>query len=355
MPVARTVTVDPVTGKCLYPEGRTILRVLTDATLPFAVPAYIGEPGFNEDNGFYYISTGLTAGDWDQAAQGPTGAAATIAVGTTSTLPAGSSATVTNSGTSSAAVFDFEIPKGDTGSTGPANSLSIGTVTEGPASATITGTAPSQTLNLVIPKGNKGDNGDAATIAVGTVSTVSPSDPATVVNSGTSSAAVFDFEIPRGPTGPTGSAATISIGTVDTVGPSDPATVTNSGTSSAAVFDFEIPKGPDGLTYVPLITLTDAATVAWDMSLGSEALVTLAGNRTIGNPTNIPNCASGNLRVLADATGGRIATLGSNWIVPDGAANSFTVPAGKFFLISFTAYGSSSKLVANILGPLTKP
>lgn len=49
---------------------------------------------------------------------GSTGTAATIAVGTVTTGAAGSSATVTNSGTSSAAIFDFTIPKGDTGSVG---------------------------------------------------------------------------------------------------------------------------------------------------------------------------------------------------------------------------------------------
>lgn len=57
----------------------------------------------------------------EQGIQGETGddgAAATIAVGTVATLPAGSSATVTNSGTSSAAVFDFGIPKGDKGDAG---------------------------------------------------------------------------------------------------------------------------------------------------------------------------------------------------------------------------------------------
>jgi hypothetical protein len=52
---------------------------------------------------------------------GATGSAATIAVGTTTTGAAGSNASVTNSGTSSNAVFNFAIPqgaKGDTGATG---------------------------------------------------------------------------------------------------------------------------------------------------------------------------------------------------------------------------------------------
>jgi collagen type I alpha len=49
---------------------------------------------------------------------GATGAAATIAVGTTSTGAAGSNAVVTNVGTSSAAVFNFTIPQGIQGAQG---------------------------------------------------------------------------------------------------------------------------------------------------------------------------------------------------------------------------------------------
>ena len=57
---------------------------------------------------------------------GPAGSAATVAVGTTTTGAPGSSASVTNSGSSSAAVFDFTIP---TGSQGPAGAgIAIGGV-----------------------------------------------------------------------------------------------------------------------------------------------------------------------------------------------------------------------------------
>lgn len=45
------------------------------------------------------------------------GASSTITIGTVTTGAAGSSATVTNSGTASAAVLDFTIPKGDKGDT----------------------------------------------------------------------------------------------------------------------------------------------------------------------------------------------------------------------------------------------
>jgi hypothetical protein len=45
------------------------------------------------------------------------------------------------------------------GPPGPANTLSIGTVSAGTAAATITGTAPTQTLNLVLPPGATGADG----------------------------------------------------------------------------------------------------------------------------------------------------------------------------------------------------
>jgi|SRR5215469_799026 len=63
-------------------------------------------------------STGADSGTGDVTINvptggvGPPGSAATIAVGTTSTLNPGVAATVTNSGSSSAAVFNFGIPAG---------------------------------------------------------------------------------------------------------------------------------------------------------------------------------------------------------------------------------------------------
>lgn len=51
-------------------------------------------------------------------ATGPQGASGTMTVGSVTTGVAGSSAAVTNSGTSTAAVLDFTIPRGDTGAAG---------------------------------------------------------------------------------------------------------------------------------------------------------------------------------------------------------------------------------------------
>lgn len=62
---------------------------------------------------------------------GSTGTAATIQVGTVSTLTPGSNATVTNAGTSSAAVFNFGIPQGAKGDKGNKGDTGAGVPTGG--------------------------------------------------------------------------------------------------------------------------------------------------------------------------------------------------------------------------------
>jgi hypothetical protein len=61
------------------------------------------------------LSLGAIKAYIGSGSQGPPGAAATIAIGTTTTGAAGSSAVVTNVGTSSAAIFNFTIPQGAQG------------------------------------------------------------------------------------------------------------------------------------------------------------------------------------------------------------------------------------------------
>lgn len=84
---------------------------------------------------------------------------------TVTTLPAGSLATATyDKSTGTLALGIPQGSKGDIGATGaigPANVLTLGSVTSGKvASATITGEAPNQVLNLVLEKGDKGETGD---------------------------------------------------------------------------------------------------------------------------------------------------------------------------------------------------
>lgn len=105
-----------------------------------------------------------------QGEQGPKGDAATIEIGTVTTGAAGTAASVTNAGTTSAAKFNFVIPqgakgaKGDTGEQGPAGE----TGPQGPKGDTgATGPegpqgiqGPQGEQGIQGPKGDKGDKGD---------------------------------------------------------------------------------------------------------------------------------------------------------------------------------------------------
>jgi hypothetical protein len=54
--------------------------------------------------------------------------------------------------------------------------------------------------------------------------------------------------------------------------------------------------------------LTDAATIAVDASLGNHFRVTLAGNRTLGVPTNLVDGQKFSIEFIQDATGSRTLT-----------------------------------------------
>lgn len=83
--------------------------------------------------------------------------------------------------------------------------------------ATVTKTTSGGVVNLAfgIPQGiqgEQGEQGDAATVEVGTVTTLAPGQRATVTNTGTASAAILNFGIPQGEKGDTGDPG-ITVGT----------------------------------------------------------------------------------------------------------------------------------------------
>jgi collagen type I alpha len=179
--------------------------------------------------------------------QGSPGPAATVSIGSTTTGAPGSSATVVNSGDTSAATLEFAIPRGDvgaTGATGPEGSTGPtgASGAQGPAGATGSmGPAGNDgTAGAVGPQGPTGATGTAgasATVSAGTTTTGAPGSSATVVNSGTSSAAVFDITVPRGDVGATGATGS--------TGAQGPQGVTGS-TGSTGATGSTGPQGPQG-------------------------------------------------------------------------------------------------------------
>lgn len=328
---------------------------------------------------------GLLAAQGATGATGSTGAAATIAVGTVTTGAAGSSATVTNAGSSSAAVFNFSIPQGTAGT-----------------------------------NGTNGTNGSAATIAAGTTTTAVPGTNAAVSNSGSSSAATFNFTIPRGASwtsgtavpsagatygsgdmylktdtsdvyqysgsawsvvanikgaagaagtngtnGTNGSAATVAVGSTTTAVPGTNAAVTNTGTSSAATLTFTVPRGATwtsgtavptaGATYGngDMYLKTDTSDVyqysgtAWTLLSNIKGAAGAAG--AAGATGATPNLTIGTVTQGGSGTAAAASITGTT----DNPVLNLTMPvAGRYGFTNITLDASGIGTITHNLGSI---
>lgn len=60
-------------------------------------------------------------------------------------------------------------------------------------------------------------------------------------------------------------------------------------------------------------TLTDQATITWDWATQGNAKLTIGGNRTLAAPSNLTAGRYAAIRIVQDATGGRVLTFTSNY------------------------------------------
>lgn len=246
--------------------------------------------------------------DWQLVIEkGDKGDTGELVIGTVTTVIHGNEATVVNSGTSTDAVLDFEIPAGR------AATIAVGTVEDvlygNPPTVTNSGDTSDAVFDFEIPAGR------AATITVGTVEDVLYGNPPTVTNSGDTSDAVFDFEIPAG------RAATVSIGTVTTVVDGNPATVVNSGDTSDAVFDFEIPAGPRSTITVGTVTDVDFGTPPTVTNVGTSSDAIFDFELTTGRASTL---AVGTVTTGSYASEATVENVGTS----SDAVFNFSIPQG---------------------------
>lgn len=88
-------------------------------------------------------------------------------------------------------------------------------------------------------------------------------------------------------------------------------------------------------------TLVDGANISWDMDDGGSADVTLAGNRTLDNPTNMVDGAIYRLRIIQDGTGTRTLAYGAAYLWPGGVAPTLTATAGAVDIITWLCDGTN--------------
>jgi len=121
---------------------------------------------------------------------------------------------------------------------------------------------------------------------------------------------------------------------VQTVTPGDN-TITASMFNSNTSFEF-----PTQL-YVAEATLTDGATINWNLETQQVAKVTLGGNRTLAAPTNQQAGAFCALMIIQDGTGSRTLSFNSAYKFNAGTAPTLTTTASAKDLLVFRSDGTN--------------
>jgi len=98
-----------------------------------------------------------------------------------------------------------------------------------------------------------------------------------------------------------------------------------------------------------VVALTDGATITPDFSAGNNFSVTLGGNRTLANPTNLTAGQSGTIVITQDGTGSRTLAYGSNWKFSNGSAPVLTTTANAVDVLVYYVE-SASRITARLVG-----
>jgi hypothetical protein len=95
--------------------------------------------------------------------------------------------------------------------------------------------------------------------------------------------------------------------------------------------------------------LTDGSTITPDFAAANNFSVTLGGNRTLANPTNLVAGQSGVIVITQDGTGSRTLAYGSQWKFANGTAPSLTTTASAVDVLAYYVE-SSTRITARLIG-----
>ena len=93
---------------------------------------------------------------------------------------------------------------------------------------------------------------------------------------------------------------------------------------------------------VEIETLTDGATITPDFANTNNFTVTLGGNRTLANPSNLVAGQSGSIFIVQDGTGSRTLSWGSYWDFVDATAPTLTTTAAAVDRVDYVVRSNTS-------------
>lgn len=162
-------------------------------------------------------------------------------------------------------------------------------------------------------------------------------------------------------------ATTVVTGTTSTAGKLQLTdSISSTSTSTAATPNsvktaYDLANGKPGLDTAQTWTkgqrgeitaLTDGTTITADFADSNNFSVTLGGNRTLANPSNLTAGQSGCIWITQDGTGSRTLAYGSQWDFTGGTAPTLTTTANAVDCLVY-AVQSSSKITATLITNLS--
>ena len=97
-----------------------------------------------------------------------------------------------------------------------------------------------------------------------------------------------------------------------------------------------------------ITALTDGTTVTPDFAAANNFSLTIGGNRTLANPTNLTAGQSGVIVITQDGTGSRTLAYGSYWKFPTGTAPTLTTTASAVDVLCYYVE-SSTRITARLI------
>lgn len=94
--------------------------------------------------------------------------------------------------------------------------------------------------------------------------------------------------------------------------------------------------------------LSDGATITPNFATANNFSVTLGGNRTLANPSNLTAGQSGAIAITQDGTGSRTLAFGSYWKFASGTAPTLTTTASKVDVLVYYVE-STTRISAQVL------
>jgi hypothetical protein len=97
-----------------------------------------------------------------------------------------------------------------------------------------------------------------------------------------------------------------------------------------------------------IVALTDGVTITPDFAAANNFSLTIGGNRTLANPTNLTAGQSGTIIVTQDGTGSRTLAYGSYYKFAGGTAPVLTTTANAVDLLAYFVISSTQITIAKI-------